>query len=317
MTNPVQGINTCVAFKKESPAGQKISVAGGSFLDLVSEESDYKPVHFIGDSIIGNRQQQAILEIVSHHDARASFNFRMRAAYTEEVLAAIFGDLNTGVHSPQLLNTEDLESATFEILKAGTNELILIGCKVNTATFKSSANQPLTCQLDILGLSGERDTGNLTGADYTGWATQQMFLHGDMTLDATAHAWLGGASGPEVKEIEFTLNNNLDDGEGSFTNSTVRKILPVGMFELTGQIVIPYNATSKAMVASIVAAEKVKWGISYSDGTAQLDFDFVTKFEGNVPNISGPENVWLTLPFHGVVDTTDTLVVTAEYTAGA
>jgi hypothetical protein len=167
-------------------------------------------------------------------------------------------------------------------------------------------------------MSGERDVGDLAVPVYTGWMTKGMFMHGDMVIDTTDVPFLGGATPVPIRSIEFALNNNLDDSEAGFTNSTTRKIIPVGMFEVTGNMVVPYNTVTAGLIGSLVGSDKAKWGISYSDGVEigdyQLDFDFVTKFEGDLPAIASTDNQWLTLNFHGVVDVDDIKCATAEVT---
>jgi hypothetical protein len=312
-TNPIQGIVSTAGFKTETVPGTKIALTGSEFLDLMSEESSYEPVHYRGESIIGNRQEQGDLEVVSHNDGRTTLKCRPRGLYMEELLALIFGVDTVGVHTPILGNDTDLATFTCEVDKAGLNNLRLIGCKVGKATFESQANQPLMLTLEAIAMSGERDVGDLATPTYT-WLTDGMFMHGDMTMDATGHAFLGGATGLPVRSIQFECDNDLDDSEAGFTNSTDRKIIPVGMFNLTGNIVVPYNSTTKDLIASLVAAEKVGWGIVYTTGTPghSLLLDFVTKFEGDMPDITDNSNQWITMNFHGVVDAASTNSISAE-----
>ena len=69
MGNPILGISSSVGFKEESTPGTKESLASGaSFVDLVLEALDYEPKKYTTQPLIGNRQQHANFDLVTHHD---------------------------------------------------------------------------------------------------------------------------------------------------------------------------------------------------------------------------------------------------------
>lgn len=310
MSKPALGIVTNVGFKKEGTPGDKESLAGGKWLDLVSESLNYKPVLHKAESLTGDRQPQAELAFVSHHDGGGGVIFRPRFDHFGEVLEVIFGILDSGTYKP-IVNNVELPMFTVECDKAGMNDVRLIGTKVNTAKFSSAGNQPLLIDLAILSQSGERDSGDFQAVSHTAWLAQKPFMHGNLAFDATAHAFLGGATGPQPRSIEFTVNNNLEGGDDVYANSVNRSFIPEGLFTVEGTMEIPYNTTSKAFWTALVAATKCKFTLTYSDGTNTVAFAFVVKFDGELPGIADRMPQWLTLPFHGVYDATDPLMLTA------
>lgn len=308
MSKPALGVPTFVGFLKEEASGTKIALgASGHFLDLISESFNYKAEMLNMETIIGSREMNKGHSIISHHDARGSCVFRPRADYTEELLELLLGLETVNTWSAND-GSVPMETATFEISKGGTNEVRLIGMQPNTAKFSSTANQPLICDMAFLGRTGERDPGDLTDLTaidgYAEWKDGTPFMHGDLAIDATGHAFLGGATGPECRSIEFTIDNGM--GEDDFVNSLTRTFVAEGEFKVNGSMEIAYNSVSKAFWTDQIAANKINFTMTYTDGENNtLVFAFCVKLEGELPSISDKGPQWLTLNFFGVADTDD------------
>jgi hypothetical protein len=298
--NPVLGIGSSLGFKAESQVGSKISLTGGSFLDLVDEDLDYKPIKYEDTSPIGGRVEfDGDKSIISHNDGGGSFSHRPHAIDIDEYMALLLGGTDTGYKVPIIAQSSDLTTFTLESNKAGMNTIRLIGNKINTAAFKSEANQPLVITSNIISMSGERDASDLASPVYTNMGLP--FMHGMLGFDATGVAWLGGASGPAARSIEFTINNNLTGDDTSFCNSTTRKIIPVGLFSCEGTMEIPYNATSKGFWAAIVVLTVVPFKLTFNDNDGTTaEFLFNAQFDGDLPKIADKKNIWLPLKWHTV-----------------
>ncbi len=306
MGNPLLGVNTSIAFIEESSPGARESIIGGDasdeFLDTVSESLDYKPVSLRLPALAGDRQSNADFEFVSHNDGSGVITCRPRHAQMVALLHWVLGKLTTTVHTP-VGDSTDLSTSTVECKKSGQSEVVLVGAKVNTATFRSTQNGPLELELNVVAKSGERDPADLTASNIVKMSSETPFMHGGAAL-SSSEAWLGSGTPEPVRSFEFTCNNNLD--VDAYCNSVNRSVIPVGIFELTGKMEVPYNATTKGFWAEMVAAAKVKFTMTYTDADSNtVAFDFVVKLEGDLPSIVGTENVWLTLNFHGVMDATD------------
>jgi hypothetical protein len=306
MGNPIIAVGSSVGIRKEIVPGTPLVV--DTWLDLISEELDYEPVLLDAPTPIGTRQNDADFMIVTHHDGKGSFTYRPRHADIGKMLELILGVLNGGMYSPIFTNTA-IPSFSCAVGKGGQNTIKLGGCKVNTAEFVSEANKPLVVCINLLAMNGLRDAVLVTPV-YTTVKATKPYLHGNMTMDATGHAFLGGAAGPACRKLTITINNNLDGD--AFTNSTTRVLIPEGLFTVTGAMEIAYNATTKAFWTDMVAASKVKWSVTWSDGTNNFEVNLVTKITGKLPAISGPEVSWLELGFVGVADATDSDVITAS-----
>jgi len=304
MGNPVIGIQTSVAIGVETVPGTRVAVT--DHMDLISENLDYIPVLHRIRPTPGKRVANAAYEFISHNDGGGAFVIRGRHAYMGDLLLAILGAGDGSALTPfvPIHDNVDLSSYTIECIKANSvAEVVLTGAKFNSMTFRSSTNEPLEIECNVISMAGIRDSGDLTAFADTAWIDAIPLIHSRMSIAATAEAWLGGATGPEARSLEFTFNNNLDP-EG-WTNSQTRKIIPVGLFDLEGSMEIPFNVTSAGFWAKLVAAAVVSFAVEYSDGTNTTTFTFKVKLDGEFPGITGPENVWLTLNFHGVLDSTN------------
>ena len=309
-TDPHLGIETEVLLKKEgTPGTQEAMTAGSEHLDLVSEGLDYVPVLSSYPAIAGDRQRWAGAEHVSHNDGGGSIVCRPRSAQLDNLIELILGGA-----SPLLTDATELDRFTVEVTKAGEDTLALVGCKVNTATFRSSANEPLELELNVIASSGVR------GGAHTAWVSTQVdaekpFMHGGLVMSGD-EAWLKGADDSfnvEIRSIEFTLNNNLD--ADAYCNSTDRRLIPLGLFTMEGSMEIPYNAVTSGFWTEMVNAAKVKFTATWTDAdTNTFVAAFVVKIDGELPKISGPEQVWLSLNFHGVADLADTVCITLTST---
>jgi hypothetical protein len=313
MSNPVLGINTEVLFIEETSSGERESCASGAaHVDLVSESLDLKAVLSDYPTIVGNRQVWAPSKFVVKNDGGGELVFRPRAAQMAATLKWIFG--GTTPFTPLAGDDTDLPTFTVECTKAGQNALALVGAKVNTATFKSSQNDPLELTLNIIAMSGVRGSTN------TAFATTQMdashpFLHNGLTMSSEL-AFLddGESAGDvEVRSIEFTIDNGLNGD--AYCNSIDRRLIPLGMFSCTGSIEVPYNSITKDFWATQVAATKCEFTATWEDSDDnEIAAEFVVKFDTELPQISGTDEQWLTLNFIGVVDTTDTACVSMTST---
>jgi len=203
MENPALSFLSSVGFKAESTPGTKEALTtGGVFLDLKYIAEKHKtPI------LTGERQQRASGSFVSHYNANGSVSFNARHNYMDEVLSWIFGYSNGGIYSPVGAGSP-LELATIEINEANVDLFKLIGCGVNSASFRSTGQDPLTIELDIIGMSGERASDvaytTPTPASISAWEATPPFLSTRCALASAASSFLDGMP---IKDVEFTINN--------------------------------------------------------------------------------------------------------------
>ena len=313
---PTLGVGSSVAVITESPQGTREAIIGGAssveFLDVLSETLDYVPVLAQDYNLIGARQAQGDLQYISHNDGGGSVIFRPRYAQMASLLTWAFSTIDT-TYKPSAKDV-DLTTFSLECIKAGQNDICLIGCKVNTLTFRSNPNMPLECEMSVFAASGIRGC-TPTAADLTTLAATDPFVHARLVMTSTDEAWLGGATPQPIRSIEVTINNNLDGSV--FANAIDRATIPVGLFEMVGTIEIPYNSVTSAFWTEQAAASKVKFSVEWEDGASGNNFklDFVAKVIGDLPKISDPGIQWLTVNFAGAVDAADANCVFGTLTA--
>ncbi len=319
MTIPTLGVGTSVALKTESSPGVRESITGGGssveFLDILSENLDYMPVLNAEHNLAGARQAQGDMQFISHNDGGGGIIFRPRYAQMAELFTLILAAVDT-TYRPSAKDT-DLGRFTVECIKSGQNDLALIGCKMNTATFRSNQNTPLELELGIVASSGLRDPGDCTALDITTMAATDPFVHARLVMTSTDEAWLGGATPEPIRSMEITLNNNLD--VEAYCNGIDRAVIPVGLFTMTGMMVVPYSSVTKAFWTEQAAKTKVEFSIEWEDGASgnNMKFALVATVTGDLPKISGPETQWLTVNFNGITDATDVDCIAVTLAAGA
>jgi hypothetical protein len=306
MSKPALLLGSSVGFKKETQPGTKIALAGGSFVDLMEEALNIEVIKYAAQPAMGTRQKAAAYEVFSHNDAKGSIGFRARPSYMAAVLEWIFGGVAGSVYRPILDNAE-LPCYTVEASKGGLNKIRMIGTKVNKAIFKSEAGQPLMINLDLVGMSGERDPGDLAAPSYAGWISQLLYMHSNMTFSSANAAWLNGIV-KQIRNIELTFTNNLD--ESGFTNSTNREFIGEGMFDVEGTITVPYDATTKGFWAAVVALDLVTLAPVWTSGANSITGALNVRFDGELPKVEGVEPKYIDLKFHGVEDSDTTYAAT-------
>ena len=317
MAIPTLGTASHAAFVVEGEAGTRQAIVGGAasdeFLDLVSESIDYKPVLNRLRPLVGTRISHGDFEFVSHHDGGGGLVCRPRHGQMAALMHLILGPVAAGHYYP-VASDVDLPTFTLEVLKASMIEIALAGCKVNTATFRSAGNEPLTLELDIVGGSGERNPGDLTALNVTILAAEKPFMHGLLTPTFTTEAWLGGATPEPIRSVEIVLNNNLD--AESYGNSVNRNVIPVGIFELTGTMEVPFNSTTKAFWTEMINATEVTFSLQWADpDAATLTFTITAKLDGDLPDIGDVDPQWLTVNFHGTYTVTNARAIDVEVSA--
>lgn len=307
MSNPMLGIKSSVLLKKESVQGTRESLATGAVhIDLISETLDHIPVMTDLPQIVGNRQKRASMAFVSHNDGGGSLICRPRNAQMAQLLELILGPTGALIVD----DASDLSRFTLEVNKANTDKIALIGCKVNTAKFNSIANEPLTLDLGIIASKGDRNSGVFTAWAPTQVDTENPYMHGGLVMSG-AEPWLndGVTSNVETRSIEFILSNNLITD--AFCNDVNRRLIPLGLFSLEGNMEIPYNTITKGFWDEMINANKVKFTATWTN--ADLDTlvtNFVVKLKGNLPKIATAEPQWLTIDFEGVYDSVDAVCFT-------
>lgn len=139
------------------------------------------------------------------------------------------------------------------------------GCKVNRATFRSSAGSPvLTLDIDIQGKDETLGNSGTFPAISASLTTDQPFLHQQLvcTLNSTVRL---------VDDVVLTIDNML--GLDRFLNSQIRTDLPEHGRIITLDMANPFNATDVALYD--IAVTGISGSLVYTNGSRVLTFSFV------------------------------------------
>jgi hypothetical protein len=182
------------------------------------------------------------------------------------------------------------------------------GCKVSEWTLECSVGEIATVQTSILGEDEDTATA-LASVSYPSSLALMTFVQGTLTI---------GGSAADVKSASVQGNNGLAE-DRYFLGSQLRKNpLEAAMREYTGtfeaefESLTAYNRFVNGTEAEIV--------LLFQGATISTTYKYETKvtanvrFDGETPNVSGPEIVAQTMPFKVVDNGTTSIKVEYQTT---
>lgn len=196
------------------------------------------------------------------------FTLNSRADLAGLLFTMVLGsDVKTGVSVPYLhtITPADLIWWSFEFERL--NNLVrerVIDCKLNTLTFKGSAGEPLTLEVEFMGLN---EDGAVTGAtEVYGTEKYLKFLNGVFTIL--------GETVDEIEDFTLTITNNLEAIQTRMLNpqQLVEKNLDIGLdftikATLNEQFRKIYYGGTLGTVPSVIA-EKSQVIFTFNNGLA-------------------------------------------------
>jgi len=172
------------------------------------------------------------------------------------------------------------------------------GCKIKTLDLKCAVGDLLSAELGIVGSTAEA-TGTITAASYGSTLEVVSFTGAAISV--------GGTSYP-CKDFSLSLDNGLDAERYVLGANTTREPVAANMAEVTGSLtaefvdLVAYNRVVNATHGAITAV------FTGADGKTVTVSVPVARFDGDTPNVGGPEIVDQQLTFKGLFNGTDSPV---------
>lgn len=168
------------------------------------------------------------------------------------------------------------------------------GVKISTLDIKASVGDLLTAELGLIGSTAEA-TGTITAASYGSGLLPVSFT--GATVD------VAGSSYP-CKDFSFSLDNGLDAERYVLGASTAREPVAANLAEVTGEVMAEFvdltaynrvvNATHAAITATFTDTASPAKTITVSIP--------IVRFDGDTPNVGGPEVLDISLKYKGLFD---------------
>ena len=284
------GIDAQFGWATESTAGTRVPPT--NFIEILSEgiSATYNRIERqgLGDSRRLNRGWVAGTTMVDGNTV-----FELSAETVGDLFKLAIGDVNTSGSGPytHTFSVGDLESATVQVGRPGTGGTVhpfdYTGMYVNSLELSASENEIVQCSIDWMGMA--EDAGGQTLATPS-WGQVSWFTFQQGVLQIAAAELC-------VDTFTISLNNNL---ENRFcmksTNAGSPTIREANIREYGGTIetdFIDLTAINR-FINGTEAALSLVFTSSESD---TLTISGNVRFDGDTPNVTGPETLKQSLPF--------------------
>ena len=172
------------------------------------------------------------------------------------------------------------------------------GCRYSKGAFQMKPDGMATATYDIIGSSllwTPTSSINATPTDY-GHTAFSMF---------NAAMTEGGGAIATVQQLDFTIDNNLDNSMYCIGGGGVRAELPEGMFKISGTLKALFRDVTllNKALANTSTSLGITWTKGAGDGSAgneSLNFNIPNlAYKLAAPTIDGPKGISATLTFAG------------------
>lgn len=186
------------------------------------------------------------------------------------------------------------------------------GVRINEISFSAEIDQPLKCNMNLIGLDSTLQSNDVSGALTVTSANLLSFVDGRISVETTFNS-LTSSSFWHVVSCQFGWSNNLksDAGAGRIGSAVLSTLSPgMAIFNLKMKIRFDTTTAWSAMInATKLSAQLDFRGPTFSSSAIRqgIRFNFPTIYvnQGAEPEISGPDQVLMTdLDFHVLRDDT-------------
>jgi hypothetical protein len=194
-------------------------------------------------------------------------------------------------------------SMSLEIGRPGNDgtvyPFLYTGAKITELSLSNSVNELLQAEVQF-SARNETTGGSLTTASYPTSQELLSFAGATITIDGGAY---------ECKDFSLTVNTGLDTDRRILGSQLINQPVAASMVEISGEVTAEfkdlsaYNRFVNASHASVVA----KWEGSSISGTYKRSITAtipVARFDGETPQVGGPEILEQSLSFVGLYDGT-------------
>lgn len=271
---------------------------------------EFKKVRMTGESLKHVRQNTRSNEIRSDRNtadsvqvsggAQGGLNFELSYGAFDDLLeGALFNSWATNV----LKNGVEKHSYTIEkIIELGATDAYkrYTGMMVDTFSLSVSAQNMVTGSIGFIGQGGTTDDAIITGATYTDAPTNDVMNAG---VDFASLS-MTGLTSPKITEVSINVANNLRQRPvvGSIESNGVG----VGQCNVTGSITMYFENLEAYDLFLAGDATDLSFKLG---GASELNYVFDIprlKFtDADVPTPGNNQDIFITLPFEGLYDSSE------------
>lgn len=170
---------------------------------------------------------------------------------------------------------------TFEVRPQSDTQsaFIFYGCRVNSMKISGSINEPVKCEMEIVGKDGTTGTFATTTVAYS-TVRPYIFADGTFTIDGTIGS-LTSTSDENIIAFELTVNNNLNSDESSRSiGDSALTNLPPGKREIMLNITQRFDTTTawSRFINATQGAVRLKLDTGVTIGSADTNVTTYSMF---------------------------------------
>lgn len=175
------------------------------------------------------------------------------------------------------------------------------GCKLASWTLSGSVGEIPTLELELSAQSEDTDA-SLESASYPSSAAPFVFTEGSLSI--------AGSEIAVIEEMSLEAANELATERHRMGSATVREQLENGLREYTGELTADFEDLTAYQ--RFVNGTEVEQIMKFDNGTESLTITTNTRYDGETPEVGGPEQLQQTLPFKAISSDSDASAITAE-----
>ena len=257
----------------------------------------------------GNRVMRSDRYAVGQKAVEGSVSMDMTAENSALLFEHALGDVQTANTSGSVythtctLADPYAKGLTLEVGRPGNDGTVRAftynGCKISSFTLSNSVNELLTGEFNFVGK--DESTGSITSASYP--TSQELLSFAGATISVAGSSY-------ECKEASVEVDLGLDAERYILGSQTINAPVAAAMTEITGSVTAEFKDLTayNRFVNNTVAALTLKWEGSAISGTYKRGITVTlpaVRFDGNTPNVGGPEILEQELTYKALYNGTD------------
>ena len=257
----------------------------------------------------GNRVMRSDRYAVGQKAVEGSVSMDMTAENSGLLFQHALGQVTTTTPSGSVKNHECVLAdpyslgLTLEVGRPGNDGTVRAftysGCKISSFTLSNSVNELLTGEFSFIGK--DETTGSITSASYP--SSQELLSFAGATISVAGSSY-------ECKEASVEVDLGLDAERYILGSQTINAPVAAAMTEITGSVTAEFKDLTayNRFVNNTQAALTLKWEGTAISGTYKRGITVTlpaVRFDGNTPNVGGPEVVDVELAYKALYNGTD------------
>ncbi|MFQ5834322.1 MAG: phage tail tube protein [bacterium] len=248
-------------------------------------------------------------------DVRGTINFEADATWMGTIFKHALGSVSSTTTAPNYTHTITvgalptglmLEKRFINVGSAtGTQYFNYRGCKINQLSMSFSASGFITGSVSVIGASENQSTASYTTATATDLGNNPF----DGFEATIFEGGTGGTTLGYATDIEFTLDNALDDTTFAIGGAGTRRNLPEGFSTITGTMTVLFEDISLYTKAVNFDTSLIKIQLTRGTGDGSAGNEHMEilipelKYDSSAPVVADDRGIKLELPFSAFAST--------------